>query len=367
MNIIFDKKESIKKKYYNVWRVKKQINSRCNKKDNNNYLFPWPVERQNEYPKKKQFLKNLQYLQTKSNYTSYDYNMKCHICGERNISNKLYNSRNKYWEDSMYHYVSRHNVKVSNEFLDFVFNEKDYTLLRLRKIGKYKIKLTRNQLNIMDSLLYSGGSKKIYEKGNKFFYSEHFGLLDFNKNQLETFLIDANTVRVDKGDDSILMPLDRKDIKDYEYIFHTHPAEDNIPGKRVQDGILYEYPSVNDIEHFIFYNNKGLVQGSIVNAPEGLYIIELHNKNEKIKYNETIFQKLNEYFDNLQDHAIKKYGKKINNNMFYQKIINDTFYIDKVNELLIKVNIFIQYFPRIKNKKGKWVLPEIELNVNVVN
>ena len=70
---------------------------------------------------------------------------------------------------------------------------------------------------ILDSLLYSGGSKNIYEQNKKYYYSEHFGLLDFNKKGLETILVDANTSRVDEGDDSILMPTsNRKDLEDFD-------------------------------------------------------------------------------------------------------------------------------------------------------
>jgi hypothetical protein len=49
--------------------------------------------------------------------------------------------------------------------------------------NKY-IKIKRNQLLILDALL-DDGSHKIYKgKNKKYFFSEHFGMLDFNKNGL---------------------------------------------------------------------------------------------------------------------------------------------------------------------------------------
>ena len=121
--------------------------------------------------------------------------------------------------------------------------------------------------NILDALLYHGSDKKLYQYKNKFYYSEHFGLFDFNKDKLESIVIDANTNRIDEGDDSILMPTsNRKDLKDFEYIFHTHPPEQNKPGGRAIDGILYEFPSISDLYHFIYYHNYGNINGSIVNT-----------------------------------------------------------------------------------------------------
>lgn len=64
-----------------------------------------------------------------------------------------------------------------------------------------------------------------------------------------------------------------------KYIFHTHPTTPYI-GSRFKNGIIYEFPSIMDINHFIEHHNRGELQISMVITPEGLYIIR---KNHLIK------------------------------------------------------------------------------------
>ena len=56
------------------------------------------------------------------------------------------------------------------------------------KIIKYSqryIKITQNQLQIFDALLYDGGVKKYLDSNNNLRYSEHAGIFDFDKIKLE--------------------------------------------------------------------------------------------------------------------------------------------------------------------------------------
>ena len=150
------------------------------------------------------------------------------------------------------------------------FNSKIY----IKNNIKY-YKITRNQLLVLDALLYDGGgvTKKYLDSHKNVRYSEHAGLLDFDATKLERIVISGKTTREDKDDLDILLPHDLPDLPDYEYIFHTHPPTPH-PGGRVNQGILYEFPSISDIFHFIEHYNEGHVQGSIIITAEGLYIIK---------------------------------------------------------------------------------------------
>lgn len=357
MNTITHDNNSIT--YINLWRKGK---------DSLNKRFSTPIENKEKWKNQSIFEKNINYLQEFSNYSKYKKSSDCKLCKQKNITKGVYSFKNLAWEDNLEHYVKKHNVKVPQKFKKYVTNMNNISILKFKSFGLKKIKLTRNQLNIMDALLFSGGDKTIYEKKQKFYYSEHFGLLDFNKNGLETYLIDTNTSRVDEGDDVILMPTtNRKDLQDFEYIFHTHPPENNKPGGRVNDGILYEFPSMPDIFHFIHYHNIGNVNGSIVATCEGLYIImQLNLSNKKVEMTNSVEDKLTKEFEIIQKEAIKKYGTKFTNEVFYSKIAQNTSYIKRINNILKKNSLKIDFYPRIKNKKNKWVLPEITLNVNVV-
>ena len=113
------------------------------------------------------------------------------------------------------------------------------------------IRLSRNQLRIFESLFNDGSlNKKYLDSKNNLKYSEHSGLLDFGKTTLQRVVINAIPSKSSALDDNILLPENLPDFFDFEYIFHTHPSTP-YPGARVMDGILYEFPSIDDIFHFI--------------------------------------------------------------------------------------------------------------------
>jgi hypothetical protein len=155
---------------------------------------------------------------------------------------------------------------------------KTETVLKLpsvifKKEKKRLIKISKNQLRILDALMIDGGyDKKYFDKKNKLRFSEHAGLLDFSNNGLDKIVVSGKTERVDRDDHSILLPANMIEAYDYEYIFHTHPPTPR-PGGRANVGVLYEFPSISDIFHFMDHYNNGVVQGSIIIAPEGIYII----------------------------------------------------------------------------------------------
>lgn len=374
MNIvIFDKQQL---EYESFWRTSKNDKS-LDSKDNK---FPWPKQRDN-WPNQNNFINQLKYTQSELNknncFDKYDVKTECHICKEI-VNSKLYKLNNIRWENGLVHYIEKHNIKPSDKFIDIIFkydtnsnyNKSQSVLHRLNgkiiSINKMRyIKIDQNQLLIMDGLMEHGG-KKIYstENKNNFRYSEHVGLLDFNNTVLEKLLIYATTDRVDEYDEDIFLPGDLPDALDYEYIFHTHPPTPG-PGGRATIGILYEFPSVGDILFFIDHYNDGNMQGSIVIAAEGLYLIKkLNHDLKKIKINENeMVKNLSRKYYRLQSKYIKLYGKTFTNEKFYSTIAQNLKPINSVNKILNKFQLHIDFFPRIKNSSGAWIIDTVYVPV----
>lgn len=235
---------------------------------------------------------------------------------------------------------------------------------------KYKtkyIRLSRNQLRIFESLFNDGSlNKKYVDSKNNLKYSEHSGLLDFGKTTLQRVVINAIPSKSSSLDE-ILLPENLPDYFDYEYIFHTHPSTP-YPGARVMDGILYEFPSISDLEHFIDHHNNGSTQGSLVFAPEGLYIIKCIDNTKKIiiKREKKVFNYILNKFHEIQDMAIHQYGTNFTLSRFYTKIAKDKKYIKMYNSIIKKINIKIIYKHRVKSRNNEWIIDTFYLKVNPI-
>jgi len=373
MNIIKDDNKFYK--YESYWRSKKD--KKVN--DHNGKLLPYPIKKKHLYNKEIILckLKEVEmFLRRINRYKNYKNNKDCLICGQKNITSGIFTLNNIRWEDGLQHYIDAHNTKSSDEFISKIIQfkqryRKDNQILarvkgKIRKKNNSKyIKLDKNQILIMDALMIHGSYDKNYEDIRKhlFRYSEHAGLLDFNNNGLDKIVVSAKTTRIDKNDDDIFLPNDIEEAYDYEYIFHTHPATPKLGG-RVKNGLLYEFPSLSDIFHFIEHYNEGSTQGSIVITPEGLYNIRAYDLSKKIRINENQFyRKMRDVFEDTQQEAIDIYGIKFSDKIFYTKIAQDIQYIKLINKELQKYNIYIDYYPRIKNKKGNWIIDTIYLPI----
>lgn len=361
-----------------LWRKNKSKKEYDSKKNE----IPYPTPYKKKWDKEnfiKKLIKIEKILINKKKFkVLYEKNIKnCKICNLENIDNKFYYIKNNYWSSSLLHYILEHNIKPSDEFINLILSYKihkgqdilNIPAISITKYDKQYLKLTRNHLLIMDALLQHGSYIKRYNDNNKDFrYSEHMGLLDFNNDGLDKIIVSSKTTRVDEHDNEIYQPDNVVEALDYEYFFHTHPATPR-PGGRVNEGILYEFPSTNDIFHFIEHYNKGRTQGSIVITSEGLYIIRkrvVNDKKIKIK-NENLMEKnMIKYFDEQQIKAIKKYGKEFTTQYFYSKIAQNISYMKNINKKIKKYGIFIEYVPRIRDKKGRWILEEILLPVYVI-
>lgn len=367
-------------KYESFWRDGKQKRTL----DSKGHLFPWPKGRKN-WQNRFLFLQKLKttHNHLKKKIIKYKPNKykNCLICGKKNITKGLFELNRIRWETGLFHYIDKHNIKPTDEFVDRIFrfqsDPKTATITRSPKIkgiavkkhNMIYLKINRNQLLIMDALMQHGSRKAYIDERNKtvFRFSEHAGLLDFNNDRLERLIISANTNRIDDNDDDIFLPSNMIDAFDYEYIFHTHPATPHI-GSRAIHGILYEFPSISDIFHFMDHYNDGRTQGSIIIAPEGMYNIRKYKFDKKqIKINEDRFYKqLIKTYRNVQNSAIKKYGTTFTADIFHTDISPNLSYINKVNKELHKFKMHIDYYPRKKDKIGHWIIDTVYLPVYVI-
>jgi hypothetical protein len=305
----------------------------------------------------------------------YDQCVDCILCDETCITDKKYYANSFFWENGLSHYILKHNIKPSDEFINMIYKmEIIKDGLPVKIIGRSKtkanqkyVKIDTNQIMILDALMRHGGYTKKYidtKKKSASKYSEHAGILDLHDTGLNKIIVSGNTNRIDRGDEEIFLPNDLPEMLEYEYIFHTHPPTPK-PGGRASDGILYEFPSVGDLFHFIDHFNDGQTIGSLVMTPEGLYNIRKTESNKNpIKIDEDQFYaEIKKVFRDAQDSALLKYGTKFSSYEFYSKIAQDTTFIESINKKLKKYNLEIDYYPRKKDNKGNWVVTTLYLKI----
>jgi len=273
------------------------------------------------------------------------------------------------------HLLTSHNI------IDSIFYKKICTNI-IPNLDIEWCLMSTNGLNIIDGL-YEIGSNQIYIEKNKNIYgskksrfSEHSGFIYFEKNKITNITVMTGS-RVDPADPLIFMPTNCLEALEVNYIFHTHPKTPYI-GSRIKNGIIYEFPSISDIIHFIEHHNNGKLLGSIVVAPEGIYIIRKNNfdrKNIQIDYDifvgelEEIFMEC--YNDSYSKYSVINYNNlKINGEIklpdifFYEQISINYEYIDKINKVLVKYDLFIDYYARILFNRpdiytNKWIFDDI--------
>jgi hypothetical protein len=230
-------------------------------------------------------------------------------------------------------------------------------------VGKAKVFIVdKNDLFVLDALMHDGSQQK-YSKSNKNLkYSEHGGLLDFDKDGLERIIITTRK-EFDRKDPEIYFPVVTDDVEDFEFMYHTHPPTP-VPGARAKSGIVYEIPSLPDIETFIQTYQEGKTQGSIIVAPEGFYIIRslvnnLHPKKYKL---EEMYHKM--LYVNYK--CAEKYSFHISPEVFYKSIITNTKIPKKIKELIEQYTnkeITIDYIKRKKDISGNWTIKKLYLVV----
>jgi len=283
----------------------------------------------------------------------------------------LYKNNDLLFDNSLVHHMVEHNYKPKREILQKMkkSNKIKINAMYTKEKHSHKFILNKNQILILDSLMSFG---KIYsDKKDNYRYSEHAGLLDFDKHSLQKILISGKTNRQDTDDPEILLPQNMPDALDYEFMFHTHPPTP-YAGARAKNGILYEFPSISDIFHFIEHYNIGETQGSMIIAPEGIYIIHSTTGEDKINIEnpDKIYNKLvSESFD-IQHEAINKYGIDFEKNQkFFTDVINDFKFINDFNKLLKKYlddQIYVEYVPRKKDQSNNYTVDKLIIELKPI-
>jgi hypothetical protein len=380
-----------------IWRAEKSDYDR----DSKGKLFPYPKINEAYWPDKHIILDRIAsigiLLETNKKILPYDEPKNCLICGKKKISTKRYNFMNIMWDNGLFHYIDVHNIEPSIQFKQIILdtkitpklnnlyrnisslslkkaiaktkkisNRSQMILARVVKDKKEYVMIDRNQMLILDALMIHGGYSKKYIDQKKDFsrYSEHAGFLAFEGYMLSNIIVSGKTYRLDEDDDDIYLPMgmDGDDMIGYKYIFHTHPPTPK-PGGRVNDGVLYEFPSIGDIFHFINHHNSENIIGSLVVTAEGLYNIRKASSDiNDIKINDDdLYEKYQKIFNQIQRNAILQYGTEFTTKLFYTEIAQNTSYINKINNVLNKFDIHIDYYPRKKNIQKKWIIDTVFL------
>jgi hypothetical protein len=295
-------------------------------------------------------------------------NSECSICKKK--FNNTFKFKNLLINESSIHELADHNI------IEYEIYEK-ISLIELTSYDINYFLFNTNSINIIDGL-YEEGSNKIYIENNKNIFnsqiqrfSEHYGFIYFLNNKLDKIVILPDG-RVDKEDPLIYLPKNSIEAFNVDYIFHTHPKTPYI-GSRIKNSIIYEFPSISDISHFIEHHNKGKLLGSLVITPEGIYTIRkfIFNRDKiKIDYDIFVTELENMYMECYEDsiieyndlltNKIKKIDDEyeIPNNIFYNKIANNLKYIRNINWVLEKYDVTIDFYKR-SLINDKWVFPSI--------
>lgn len=226
-----------------------------------------------------------------------------------------------------------------------------------------------NKLLIIDALMKQG-SQPVYQNDNEYIYSEHAGILSINHEVIDNIIVSAVTNRIDVNDNKIYLPVNVDEFMNYEYLFHTHPNTSTLAG-RVDNGIIYEFPSANDLYNFVKYYNDGKTQASLIVTPEGIYMIRPISISSKINVKTDLFNDIKKFIIQLETEAIQKL--KVNRDLlktpevFHKYVSYDFSYIKKYNKFIEPFNLFVEYYPRVK-RDGLWQLRSISLPyIDMVN
>lgn len=322
---------------------------------------------------KKKF--NLEYIYKTKDHNIKIYENQIHLFTDHNIiDSKFYK---KICNDSVIDYLYKSNDnKSDNDSTNFTYKQDNLNVSLSWSI------LNSNGLNIIDGL-YEVGSNQIYIEKNKNLseskisrFSEHSGFIYFEKKKISSVTVITGS-RVEPSDPLIFMPTNCLEALKVDYIYHTHPKTPYI-GSRIKSGIIYEFPSISDIIHFVEHHNNGKLLGSIIIAPEGIYIIRKNNFDRNpihIDY-DIMVGDLEEIFMECYNDSYSKYSNinykelkvneeiKLPDNFFYKEVATNYEYINKINLVLKKYDLFIDYYARVLFDKPKiytkkWIFDDI--------
>lgn len=229
-----------------------------------------------------------------------------------------------------------------------------------------KVKLDTNKMQFFDSLLKAGSNRQYYDDKKKLNYSEYSGVFNIEGTEVRRIIVNTmNNVKIGEISDTLL-PQNVYQIENYEFMFHTHPSLNELT--RFKNGIIYEFPSANDILHFIHFFNNGRPKSSLTITNEGIYNTISTKKKGELIIVDNIYkckEQISKAFNIIQNEAILKYDKKFNEQFFYKHIAQNKKYIKLYNnhlKTIFKGQILIKFYPRKYDKQiKKWLLPNLYL------
>lgn len=303
---------------------------------------------------------------TKTDKTISDLEKKCADCQIETS----YQLSNIVWSQNVRHLIKEHQSYPSEFFVKVilctcVLNNQIINPPIILPPAKIKyltyIYLHYNKLLIIDALMHQGSYPR-YENDNRYIYSEHCGIITLKNQSVDNIIVSTDSYRTDPYDESIFLPRNGPLFQSAEYIFHTHPNT-NSYGGRLAEGIIYEFPSANDVMNFVKYYHNGRAKASLVIAPEGSYVIRPRNY-IKIDIDKEKFHRLRALILQLEKKAIQKYRHLLSQlndpDIFHQTVGSDYQFINAYNRFLKSSNLHIEYYPREK-KNNEWCLRSIYL------
>lgn len=286
-------------------------------------------------------------------------------------TDRLYRLANIVWPNIIKHRIKYHHLYPSEYFIKVILSMcviDDYIVnppieIEPGRINSYHyIPLHYNKLLIMDALMHQGSQPRYLTKEGRFIYSEHSGGISLKNKVVDNIIVSAESNRTDAADVNIFLPINADILAQYEYLFHTHPNTSTYAG-RIKDGIIYEFPSANDLFNFVKYHTEGAAMASLIIAPEGMYVIR-QIKYRKFDVNYEFFYRLRKFILKLERAAIKElqpYMPQLSDPDFFHKYVGSNFkYIKLYNKFIEPVNLFIEYYPRQK-RNNEWNLRQISL------
>ena len=103
--------------YESYWRNNKKENDR----DSFGKLFPFPKENIKKWSGQDQFLEQLKNKEKNYKLNESNRNKNCLLCNKKNINNGKYNDNEFIWEDGLKHYIEIHNIKPTDDFIEFIY------------------------------------------------------------------------------------------------------------------------------------------------------------------------------------------------------------------------------------------------------
>lgn len=284
---------------------------------------------------------------------------------------KRFKLGNVIWFDTIIHRINDHHRYPSNHFVNVIDHSDIINGIIVNPpiaIPKNKklvyVNVKKNNLHIIDALM-NQGSYPAYQGDNRYLFSEHAGVMTLKNNQIDDVIVFTDTQRISISDDNILLPVNNNKLADHAIIFHTHPNTYTYAG-RIQDGVIYELPSANDIFNFVKYRYEGKVQVSLVGSPEGIYIIRVIDWKRKVRFDMNTFFRLRESINKIEKHALYKALPVIKHlrdpDTFHKYVGSNMDHIKEYNKALRGTNLRLDYYPKEKIN-GSWTLRSINIQL----